>query len=116
MKERKVLVMDTITDTELTVYEVSKVAALKQVREWIEEIEWQEELKRIGNAYACEPDMYIYIEYEDGSTYTRSYFDENGKFKKSGKIKYIEMDDGCEYTIYGKYIMNEETNFIPQVV
>lgn len=113
MTVRKIL--DTITDTELTVNEVTRKELLDLVRDYQESIRFSEELYAMKSPYATDPDLYIFIEYTDGSTYCRSLGEEEGRFKKIN-IKYADLNDGYEYYIYGKYVMNEDTNFIPQVV
>ena len=113
MTVRKIL--DTITDTELTVNEVTRKELLDLVRDYQESIKFSEELYALKSPYAADPDLYIFIEYADGSTYCRSLGEEEGRFKKIN-IKYADLNDGYEYYVYGKYVINEDTNFIPQVV
>lgn len=102
-------VYDEMTDTMLTVNEyTTKKEIVKMIQEWKDSIRLCEKLHQ-------NPDMNIFVLYDDGSTYSRSYREEDGKFRYTN-IKTAILDDGYEYYIYGEYEMNEETNFIPTTV
>ena len=88
-----------IGEINVTVNEYNRKEIKSLIDEWIKNIEFCEQIK-------CDPDMYIFIEYSDGTTYSRSYNDEMGTFKRTG-IKAVEMDDGYEYYTFGKYSFNE---------
>lgn len=102
-------ILDEITDTMLTVNEIdTKKEIVKMIQEWKDSIKLCEFLHQ-------NPDMYIFVLYEDGSTYSRSFGEEDGKFRYT-HIKTAILDDGYEYSIYGEYEMNEDTNYIPTTV
>lgn len=98
VKELKINTAD-IGTIDVIVNEYDRKEIKQLIAEWIENIELCETIKQ-------DPDMYIFIEYDDGTTYTRSYNEESGTFKKTG-IKAVEMDDGYEYYTFGKYEFNE---------
>lgn len=99
-------ILDETTDTMLTVNEYeTKKEIVKIIQEWKDSIKLSEHLHQ-------NPDMYIFVLYEDGSTYARSFGEEDGKFRYT-HIKTAILDDGYEYYIYGEYEMNENTNYIP---
>jgi hypothetical protein len=97
----KELTINTVDIGEINVIvnEYTRKEIKQLIAEWIENIEFCETLNQ-------NPDMYIFVEYNDGTTYSRSYNDENGTFKKTG-IKAVEMDDGYEYYTFGEYEFNE---------
>lgn len=101
-------ILDTTTDIMLIVNEYStKKEIVKMIQEWKDSIRFCEHLNQ-------NPDMYIFVLYEDGTTYSRSFREEDGKFRYT-HIKTAILDDGYEYYIYGEYEMNEDTNYIPTV-
>ena len=97
-KELKVNTVD-LGEIDVIVNEYNRKEIKKLIAEWIDGIELCEFLKQD----AC---TYIFIEYNDGTTYSRSYNAESGTFKKTG-IKAVQMDDGYEYYTFGKYEINE---------
>lgn len=102
-------ILNEITDTILTVNEYdTKKEIVKMIREWKDSIKLCEYLRQ-------DPDTYIFVLYEDGTTYSRSFREEDGKFRYT-HIKTAILDDGYEYYIYGEYEMNEDTNYIPTTV
>lgn len=98
VKELKIDTAD-IGTIEVTVNEYNLAEIKKLITEWQEGIDFCESVNQ-------NPEMYIFVEYKDGSTYTRSFGEESGTFKKTG-IKAVEMDDGYEYYTFGKYEFNE---------
>ena len=100
---KQVIYRDEEFDDEIFVEEMT----LKEAIEYA--VDWYNGLKEMPEGYA---NMYMYIEYKDGSIYSNSDGDEDGRFKKTG-IKSMVLDDGYEYYIYGKYTMNE--NLIPEL-
>jgi len=89
---------------EITVEEMTRKEAVETVEYWIECIE--------DSPYS-ETDMYIWVEYNDGSFYKNYDGDIEGVFKKRN-IKGVILDDGSEYCVYGDYIVDE--NLIPNLV
>lgn len=91
-----------IGEVELTINEyTTKKEIVKLIQEWKDSIRLSEKLHQ-------DPDMYIFVLYEDGSYYSRSYQDEDGKFKYT-HIKGVNLEDGYEYYTYGEYTIDEET-------
>lgn len=95
---------DEELDCEIFVEEMT----LKEATEYA--VDWYNGLRETPVGYS---NMYMYIEYKDGSIYSNLDGDEDGRFKKTG-IKSMVLDDGYEYYIYGKYTMTE--NLIPELV
>ena len=97
---------DDYTGCEITVEEMSRKEATEYTIDFIDGLET-----------ACragfDPDIYVYVEYKDGSYYYNSCGDTCGKFKKTN-IKAVVLDDSSEYYIFGKYKMNENT--IPEII
>lgn len=52
-------------------------------------------------------DTSIYIEYSDGSYYHNIDGDIIGVFKRTG-IEFGVIDDGSEYMVFGKYVINDD--------
>lgn len=87
-------------DMELVINEyTTKKEIIKLIREWKASIKLCEKLNQ-------DPEMFIFVLYEDGSYYAKSFEDCDGKFKSNG-IKAVNMDDGYEYYTYGEYDINE---------
>lgn len=60
----------------------------------------------ISEAVNQDNDTSIFVLYDDGSSYYRTFGIENGEFKTT-HIKAVAIDDGYEYYTYGKYEINE---------
>jgi hypothetical protein len=97
-KELKINTID-LGEINVEVEEYNRKEIKKLILEWIDSIEFNEAIK-------CDPDLYIYVEYNDGSTYSRSYQYEQGTYKKTG-IKAVQLDDGYMHYVFGKYEFNE---------
>lgn len=81
---------------EVTVEEMTRKEAIEYVEDWIGNIE-------------CVPystDLYIWVEYNDGSFYKNYDGDVEGVFKKRN-IRGVILDDGYEYYVYGEYTVDE---------
>ena len=102
----KTINCEDIGEVELIINEyTTKKEIIKLIQEWKNSIRCCERLHQ-------DPDMYIFVLYEDGTTYSRSYYEEYGKFTYT-HIKAVMMDDGYEYYAFGKYEINDEA--IPTV-
>jgi hypothetical protein len=85
-------------DVEITIEEyTTKREIVKLIQEWKDSIK----------CYSA--DLYIAVQYEDGSYYFNHAGDEDGKFRYT-HIKAVIMDDGCMYYAYGKYEINENAD------
>lgn len=91
---------EDIGEVELTFNEcTTKREIVRLIQEWKNNINYCEKINQ-------DPDMYIFVLYEDGSVYSRSYQYEENKFKYT-HIKAVMMDDGYEYYTFGEYGINE---------
>ena len=52
-------------------------------------------------------DCSVYIEYSDGSYYHNIDGDISGELKRTG-IVFGVIDDGSEYMVFGKYVINDD--------
>lgn len=77
----------------------TKKEIIKLIQEWKDSIKLCEKLHQ-------DAEMFIFVLYEDGSYYARSYGYIDGKFKYD-HIKAVNMDDGYEYYTYGEYSIDE---------
>lgn len=102
----KTMICEDIGEVKMTINEYStKKEIVKLIQEWKDSIKLCEKTD-------FDPDMYIFVLYEDGSYYSRSFGDEDGKFRYT-HIKAVMMNDGYEYYTFGEYEINE--NAIPYV-
>ena len=87
---------------EIEVAKLTRSEAIEQVEYWIDQIEQSE--------YST--DLYIWVEYKDGTNYSNYDGDISGRFHRNN-IKGIIMDDGYMYYIYGKYEIRAD---IPELI